>query len=102
MTFITLPSTINGLKTIFSRHGIPEVVRSDSGLQYISKEFVAYRFRHVTSSFLNPQNNRQGERTVQTVKKILKQSDDIYKGLLVYQSMPMPWCSLSLVELSMR
>ena len=88
MTFFTSPSTINGLKTISSRHGIPEVVRSDSGLQYNSKEFVAfseaYCFRHVTSSLLNPQSNRQGERTVPTVMKILKQSDDIYKSLLVY------------------
>ena len=38
---------------------------------------------------------------MQTMKKILRQSDDIYKGLLVYRSTPMPWCSLSPAELTM-
>ena len=105
MTSTTSTSTINALKTIFSRHGIPEVVRSDNGPQYSSQEFVAfseaYSFKHVTSSPLYPQSNGQAERTVQTVKKILRQSDDIYKDLLVYQSTPMPWCSLNPAELSM-
>ena len=41
------------------------------------------------------------ERTVQTVKKILKHSEDIFKGLLVYRSTPLPWCSLSPAELTM-
>ena len=105
MTSTTSASTIAALKAIFSRHGIPEVVRSDNGPQYSSQEFAKfsklYSFKHITSSPLYPQSNGQAERTVQTVKKILRQSEDIYKGLLVYRSTPLPWCKLSPAELSM-
>jgi len=101
----TSASTIAALKAIFSRHGIPEVVRSDNGPQYNSQEFTtfseSYGFKHITSSPLYPQSNGQAERTVQTVKKILRQSEDIYSGLLVYHSTPLPWCKLSPAELLM-
>ena len=105
MSSTTSLSTIAALKSVFSRHGIPEEVRSDNGPQYSSQEFAAfstaYNFKHATSSPLYPQSNGQAERMVQTVKKILRQSNDIHKGLLVYRSTPMPWCNLSPAELSM-
>ena len=105
MSSTTSLSTIAALKSIFSRHGIPEEVRSDNGPQYSSQEFAAfstaYNFKHATSSPLYPQSNGQAERMVQTVKKILRQSNYIHKGLLVYRSTPMPWCNLSPAELSM-
>lgn len=86
-------------RNVFSRHGIPEVVRSNNGPQYSSREFATfaeeYSFKHVTSSPLYLQSNGQAEWTVQTMKKILRQSEDIYKGLLMYCSTPMPWCVLS-------
>ena len=54
------------LKTIFARHGIPEVLRTDNGPQYVAKEFAvfakAYGFQHITSSPRFPQSNRQVER----------------------------------------
>lgn len=60
------------LKGVFARHGLPEVVRSDSGPQYSLHDFAgfaeSYDFRHVTSTPLNPQSNGQAERAVQTVK----------------------------------
>ena len=39
LTSTTSATTISVLKSIFSRHGIPEVLRSDNGPQYSSKEF---------------------------------------------------------------
>ena len=88
-----------------SRFGIPETVVSDNGPQYSSQEFVgfasAYDFCHVTSSPHFPQSNIQAERTVQTVKKLLKESPDPHMALLNYRCTPFPWCGLSPAELLM-
>ena len=51
---------IRELKRIFSRHWIPEVIRSDNGPQYASLEFIKftreYEIRHIIS--LGSRNNR--------------------------------------------
>ena len=101
----TSSAIIGALKAVFSRHGLPEVLRSDNGPQYSSREFEefakSYSFHHVTSSPRYPQSNGQAERTVQTVKHLLKQSTDQYMALLNYRTTPLPWCGLSPAELSM-
>jgi len=80
-------------------------VISDNGPQYSSTEFAdfaeAYDFAHVTSSPLFAQSNGQAERTVQTVKNLLKESKDPHMALLTYRSTPFPWCNLSPAELLM-
>ncbi|XP_037579458.1 uncharacterized protein K02A2.6-like [Dermacentor silvarum] len=47
------PAVINVIKSVFARHGIPRLVRSDNGPQFAAREFSAfadsYGFRHVTS-----------------------------------------------------
>ena len=54
LTSTTSANVIKGLQAAFSRHGIPEVVRSDNGPQYASQEFTqfadSYGFQHKTSS----------------------------------------------------
>ena len=68
LTSTTSMSVISALKSVFSRHGIPEIVRSDNGPQYSSAEFMSfassYGFQHLTSSPKFPQSNGQGERAV--------------------------------------
>ena len=80
----TSSAVIAALKAAFSRHGIPEVVRSDNGPQYSSQEFArfaySYAFKHVTSSPLFPQSNGEAERMVKTVKRLLEQSKDPFYG----------------------
>ena len=75
MTTTTSAAIITALKSIFARHGIPEVVRSDNGPQYSALEFAAfaesYGFQHLTSSPYFPQSNGQAERMVQTVKCLI-------------------------------
>ena len=72
LTSTTSSAVISAIKSIFSRHGIPELLISDNGPQYVSKEFEEfaekYNFKHTTSSTHFPQSNGQAERTVQTVK----------------------------------
>ena len=86
MKTTTSASIIEALKTIFSRHGIPESLISDNGPQYASQEFTniarSYNFCHVMSSPHFPQSNGQAERTVRTIKKLLKESDDPHMALL--------------------
>ena len=105
MTTTTSAAVITALKSMFSRFGIPEVLRSDNGPQYSSHKFATfaetYGFQLVTSSPRYPQSNGQAERTVQTVKNILKKSDNRYLALLSYRATPLPWCGLSAAELLM-
>ena len=107
---VRLPSTtastvVSALKAIFARHGIPEVVFSDNGPQYDSHEMdsfaFSYGFHHVTSSPHYPQSNGQAERTVQTVKRLMKKAGDPHLALLTYRSTPLPWCGLSPTQLLM-
>ena len=65
------------LKTIFARHGIPEVLRTDNSPKYAAKKFAVfvrtYGFQRLTSSPRFPQSNGQVERMVQTIKGMLKE-----------------------------
>ncbi|KFD66246.1 hypothetical protein M514_10217 [Trichuris suis] len=89
----TSETCIDILKSMFSRYGIPEVVRCDNGPCYSAYEFKEfakqYEFEIVTSSPLYPQSNGEAERAVATMGKILEKSDDIYLGLLAYRTTPM-------------
>nr|XP_010790875.1 PREDICTED: transmembrane protein 170B [Notothenia coriiceps] len=81
------------LKSIFSRHGVPENFFSDNGPQYSSQQFkdfaVAYGFKHVTSSPRFAQSNGEAERHVQTAKQLLKKAKDPYLALLAYRATPL-------------
>ena len=98
----TSGQVITALKTIFARHGIPETVRSDNGPQYSSQEFAmfasSYGFNH---SPRYPQSNRLVERMVQTIKAMLKKSQDPHIAVLSYRATPHPWCGYSPAELCM-
>ena len=57
---------IKALKSIFARHGVPEVVRSDNGPQYSSGEFQKFAkdwgFQSITSSPKYAQSNSEAEK----------------------------------------
>ena len=103
----TSSAVITSLKAVFSRHGIPEVLRTDNGPQYISQRFSEftkdYGITRTTSSPRYSQSNGQAEHTVLTVKQLLRQSaaSDPYRALLNYRNTPLPWCNLSPAELCM-
>ena len=89
----TSREVINHLKSIFARHGIPEILVSDNGTQYSStlfREFATeYGFTHLTSSPNYPQGNGAAERAVKTVKGLLRKKEDQYVALLAHRSTPL-------------
>ena len=89
-------TVINQRKSMFARHRIPVKVISDQGPQYSSSEFEDFikmwGFEHQTSSPYYPRSNGLAERTVQTVKNILKKAKvsqlDPLLAFLQYRNTP--------------
>ena len=59
----TSSSTIEVLRDLFARSGIPEQIMSDNGTQFVSDEFQAFvksnGIRHITSAPYHPATNRK-------------------------------------------
>lgn len=93
---LTAENIINKLKSIFARHGIPKIVVSDSGPQFISAEFQKFSndwdFKSIAVSPHHQQSNGLAERNIQTVKKMIKKchetKEDIYLALLSFRNTP--------------
>ena len=66
------------LKEMFSEHGIPEVLCSDNGPQYVSAQFtnfcISWGISHETSSLHYPQSNRFAQACIKSVKHALQQA----------------------------
>ena len=92
----TSAALIKFLKEQFSRHGIPDVLVSDNGPQYVSNEFAEFakvwEFKHVTSSPYHPKSNGKAESAVKEVKSLLKKAikdrKDPWLALLDYRNTP--------------
>ena len=60
----------------FSHHGVPDVIWSDQGPQFMSHMFnelaQEWGFQHITSSPTYPQSNGKAELAVKSMKKIVE------------------------------
>ena len=72
MSSITSEATIEKLRDMFARHGIPQQLVSDNGLQCTSQEFSKFikgnGIKHTLVAPYHPRSNGQAERFVQTFK----------------------------------
>ena len=84
------------LKQLFSKHGIPETLRSDNGPQFANHMFTEFakewNFDHNTCSPTHPRNNGQVEAAVKIVKGLFSKArysgQDPHLALLAYRSTP--------------
>ena len=80
------------MKKIFAPQGVPEVVISDNGPQYASKELKefskSWNFHHYTSSPHHPKGNGTAEAAVKQAKRILKMSHDPWMAILEQRNTP--------------
>ena len=69
---------ISLLKEMFSEHGIPEVLCSDNGPQYVSAQFadfcISWGITHKTSSLHYPQSNGFAKACIKSIKHALQQA----------------------------
>lgn len=83
------PAVIKTIKSVFTRHEIPRLVRSINGPRFPARELSAftesYSFRHITSSPHFSQSNGEVKWMVRMIKELRWKADDPYLGLLAYR-----------------
>lgn len=93
---MTSRAVIQAMKEVFADFGTPEKIVSDFGSQFVSLEFRNFcgkmRIEHVTSSPLHHSSNGQAERTIGTVKNMMKRciesGNDWLEGLVAIRNTP--------------
>jgi len=99
MSSTSAQATIDVLRDIFSRTGLPDQLHSDNGPQFIAEEFRVFMAMngivHTTSPVHHPSSNGLAERYVQTVKQALRASGEkisvkqrLAQFLLSYRNAP--------------
>ncbi|KAI5752550.1 hypothetical protein M8J77_018030 [Diaphorina citri] len=87
---------ITQCKSVWSRHGIPCQIVSDGGPPFNSQDFArfcqSWDIEHVKTSPHYSKSNGLVERTIQSVKNIMKKckesNSDVYLGLLQFRNAP--------------
>nr|XP_037290588.1 uncharacterized protein K02A2.6-like [Rhipicephalus microplus] len=74
----TSEATVEALRPIFARFGLPHILVSDNGPQFVSAEFQKFvrmnGINHVTTAPYYPQSNGLAERAVRMIKEGLRKS----------------------------
>lgn len=97
----TTKATIRQLSKLFAQFGNPEVLVSDNGSQFTSREFAEFcqvnGVEHVRLPPYHPQSNGQPESSVDTFKRTIRKlkgsdslADALQKFLAVYRRTPCP------------
>ena len=83
---------VDAIKEQFARYGIPVVVQTDGGPEFIAWEFrdfaKSWEFQHTMSSPYNSQSNGKAESAVKIAKRLLRRSKDPFWALLEWRNTP--------------
>ena len=113
MSSTTASTTIRALRFLFPTHGLPEVIVSDNGPQFVAQEMKDFlksnEIRHCLSSPYHPASNGEVERAVRTFKESMKtmkdepgtQADKLARFLLSYRTTPHTATGCTPTELQM-
>ncbi|XP_022805757.1 uncharacterized protein K02A2.6-like [Stylophora pistillata] len=100
MSSTTASTTIRALRFLFATHGLPEVIISHNGPQFVAQEMKDFLksngIRHCLSAPYHPASNGETERAVRTFKESIKtmkdepgtQADKLARLLLSYRTTP--------------
>ena len=98
LSFKTSSSVVVNLKSIFARHGVPDELVADN-MQFSSRELqhfaLSWGFQLINSSPGYPQSNGMSERTIGTIKQLLRKAEDPYVALMEYRNTPVTGIGLS-------
>ncbi|XP_044180892.1 uncharacterized protein K02A2.6-like [Acropora millepora] len=91
---VTSQQTIKSLEAIFARHGLPEVLTSDNGPNFVSEEFKAYlkesgiKHRRVTAKWAqaNGEVKRQNSSILKRLKLAHSEGNDWKRELVKYMA----------------
>ena len=94
---ITSKRIINVFKPLFADHGFCDILVTDNGPSYVSKEFTTFledcSIRHITSSPMYPQSNGFAESMVKVMKNLVTKSvesnEDPNWALQAYRATPL-------------
>ena len=96
---LSAAAVIRVLKEHFARHGIPVIVQSDGGPQFVAKEFSDFSrewsFTHTVSSPYHSSSNGKAESAVKIAKRLFRQSSDRFLALLEWRNTPTVGINLS-------
>lgn len=93
----TNKKVVEQVKSVFARHGKPDIFCSDQGPQFVNANFQNFlskwKVTHRTSTPHNPKSNGLVERHVQSIKNLLKKTlhdkKDVQLALLEYRNTPL-------------
>ena len=114
MASTTTEKTLEVLRSMFARYGLPDQIVSDNGPQFTASDFEEFCKRngvkHIRTASYHPASNGEAERFVQTFKHSLKASknnagtlhDKLFRFLLRYRNTPSSTTGVTPAELFMK